>query len=71
MQINRLVILDRALDKASKDKPERLYPLEEKILLEALHYSYKLYAIRKAIHRYGEYEVQRIGFVRIGRTPCL
>ena len=65
--LNKLAILDRAFDKAAKDKPEKLYPMEEKILLEALDYSYKLFRIRKAIYRYGEEEVQRVGFIRIGR----
>lgn len=66
--MNKLAIFDRAFDKAAKDKPEKLYPLEEKILSDALHYSYKLHRIRRLMYRYGEAEVIRIGWVRIGQS---
>jgi len=67
--MNKLVILDRAFDKAEKStagNPAKLYPMEEKVLKKALHYSYKLHRIRKAIYKYGKAEVDRIGFIRIG-----
>jgi len=63
-------ILDRAFDKAVKStpgNPVKLYPMEEKILHKALWRSYKLHKIRRTIYKYDDLEVQRIGFVRIGK----